>query len=247
VLPGIKVDKGLSPLPGFPDEEVSNGFDGLEERLDEYYGMGARFTKWRSVLRIGEGIPSSTAIAANAHVLARYAAIVQAHHMVPIIEPEVLYDGTHTIEQSAAAIEQVLLHTFEQMRAYKVDLPALILKTSMALPGRESGYPVRASDVARETVLALKAAVPKETAGIVFLSGGQTPRQATEHLNAIMHSPNLPWPVTFSYSRAIEEPVLATWRGKEVNRQRAQQALLKRLELNATAQKGEYDPSMEVS
>jgi fructose-bisphosphate aldolase class I len=247
IMPGIKVDLGLAALPGFPEEEVSIGLDDLDRRLDEYYEYGARFTKWRSVIRIGQNLPTQTAIEANAHVLARYAAIVQAHHMVPMIEPEVLYDGTHTIERSAQVIEQTLKATFAQMLAYRVSLPGLILKTSMALPGKDSGKEMKAPDVGRETVYALKASVPKEVAGIVFLSGGQTPRQATENLNAIANSQNLPWPVTFSYSRAIEEPVLAAWRGKEQNRERAQEALIKRLQLNVAARDGVYKPTMETA
>ena len=246
VMPGIKVDLGLVQLPGFPNEEVSIGLDDLDRRLDEYYEFGARFTKWRSVIRISDTTPTDTALQANAHVLARYAAIVQAHSMVPMIEPEVLFDGTHTIERSAQVIEDTLKATFAQMNAYRISLPGLILKTSMALPGKESGKEMRAPDVARETVHALRASVPKETAGIVFLSGGQTPRQATENLNAIANSSNLPWPVTFSYSRAIEEPVLAAWRGKEENRSRAQQALLHRLKLNASAREGKYSATMET-
>jgi len=246
VIPGIKVDLGLTPIPGFPDEEVSIGLDDLDRRLDEYYEFGARFTKWRSVIRITDKTPSDTAIQANAHVLARYAAMVQAHHMVPMIEPEVLYDGTHSIEKSSEVIEKTLKAVFEQISAYRVSLPGLILKTSMALPGKESGKEMRAPDVARETVRALKATVPAETAGIVFLSGGQTPRQATENLNAIANSPNLPWPVTFSYSRAIEEPVLAAWRGQEENRARAQDALVHRLKLNVAAREGTYSASMET-
>lgn len=247
VMPGIKVDLGLIPLPGFSGEEVSIGLDDLDKRLDEYYSLGARFTKWRSVIRISDTTPTDTALQANAHVLARYAASVQAHHMVPIIEPEVLFDGTHSIEQSSAVLEKTLKVIFEYMTIYRVSLPGLILKTSMALPGRESGKQMLAPDVARETVHALKASVPKEIAGIVFLSGGQTPRQATENLNAIAHSNNLPWPLTFSYSRAIEEPVLAAWRGQEQNRTRAQEALRKRLELNAAAREAKYNPSMETA
>jgi fructose-bisphosphate aldolase class I len=246
VMPGIKVDQGLIPLPNFPNEEVSVGLDGLDARLDEYYSMGARFTKWRSVIRISDTTPTDTALHANAHVLARYAAIVQAHNMVPMVEPEVLYDGTHTIEKSAAVIKKTLSVLFDTLIAYRVSLPGLILKTSMALPGKESGTPLHAPDVARETIAALKESVPTQTGGIVFLSGGQTPVQATENLNAMAQNKNLPWPITFSYSRAIEEPVLDAWRGKESNRARAQEALLHRLKLNAAARAGTYTRGMEV-
>lgn len=245
VMPGIKVDKGLISLPGFPNEEVSVGLDGLDERLNEYYIMGARFTKWRSVIRIVDSTPTDTALRANAHVLALYAALVQAHNMVPMVEPEVLFDGTHTIEKSADVLRRTLDILFDTLVLYHVSLPGLILKTSMALPGRESGTPVAAPDVARETVSALKDAVPAMTGGVVFLSGGQTPTQATENLNAIAQHSNLPWPVTFSYSRAIEEPVLDAWRGREENRERAQQALMKRLSLNVAARQGHYVRTME--
>ena len=245
VIPGIKVDQGLSPLPNFPNEEISNGFDGLDARLDEYYAMGARFTKWRSVIRISDTTPTNTILRANAHVLARYAAMVQAHHMVPMVEPEVLYDGTHTIEKSADVLQRTLSILFEELSAYRVLLPGLILKTSMALPGKESGTPIHAPDVARETIAALRASVPAETGGVVFLSGGQTPVQATENLNAMAQYKDLPWPITFSYSRAIEEPVLDAWRGKERNRKEAQEALLKRLKLNVEARNGTYTSHME--
>lgn len=245
VMPGIKVDQGLIALPNFPNEEVSVGLDGLDTRLDEYYSMGARFTKWRSVIRISDATPSPTVLRANAHVLARYAAMVQAHHMVPMVEPEVLFDGTHTIERSADVIRDTLRTLFEELVAYRVDLGGVILKTSMALPGKESGTPVRSPDVARETVMALKESVPREAGGVVFLSGGQTPVQATENLNAIALYRDLPWPVTFSYSRAIEEPVLDAWRGRESNRAAAHNALTKRLILNVAARAGTYVPTME--
>lgn len=245
VMPGIKVDQGLVPLPNFPNEEVSVGLDGLDARLDEYYALGARFTKWRSVIRISDTTPTDTVLRANAHVLARYAVTVQAHNMVPMVEPEVLFDGTHTIERSAEVLRKTLGILFDELIAYRVSLPGLILKTSMALPGKESGTPVHAPDVARETITALKESVPALTGGVVFLSGGQTPVQATENLNAMAQNKNLPWPMTFSYSRAIEEPVLDAWRGDERRRSEAQSALTKRLKLNVSARQGIYSSHME--
>lgn len=240
IIPGIKVDKGLEALPNFPAEEISHGLDGLRERLQEYYELGARFTKWRSVIRISDETPTDSALRANAHVLAYYASIVQEKNMVPMVEPEVLFDGTHTLEHSAEVLQRTLSILFETLQAYKVSLSGLILKTSMALPGSESGIALDPVAIARETVRVLKETVPAETAGVVFLSGGQTPVQATENLNAIAQIGNMPWPVTFSYSRALEEPVLEAWRGLDENTETAQKALQHRLALNVAARKGEY-------
>ncbi len=245
IIPGVKVDIGHRDLPNFPDERLSYGLDALEARLEHFYSLGARFTKWRSVIRIGDNIPSDAVLSANAHVLAHYAALVQAHHMVPIVEPEVLYDGTHTIERSRDVLERTLAVLFETLRAYRVALPGLILKTSMALPGRESGTPLHAPDVARETVAALTAAVPKETAGVVFLSGGQTPAQSTENLSCIASHGTLPWPVTFSYSRALEEEALRVWGGRDDRVREARDVYLKRLKLVAAARNGSYHKEME--
>lgn len=245
IISGIKVDKGLEPLPNFPNEEISHGLDGLRERLNEYYELGARFTKWRSVIRISDETPSDTALRANAHVLAYYAAIVQEHNMVPMVEPEVLFEGTHTLERSTEVLHKTLTILFETLQSYKVSLPGLILKTSMALPGSTSGIALESRDIARETVRVLKEAVPATTAGIVFLSGGQTPVQATENLNAIAQIGAMPWPVTFSYSRALEEPVLEAWRGLDENVEVAQKALHHRLSLNVAARKGMYKKEME--
>lgn len=250
IIPGIKVDKGIDPFPNFPEEGISRGLDGLSTRLKEYYESGARFTKWRSVIRIGDDMPTETVLRGNAHVLAQYAALVQEQHMVPIVEPEVLFDEKytleqHTLKQSAEVVERTLSVLFDTLTEYKVSLPGLILKTSMALPGRESGFPLDPNAVAVETVKALKSAVPSETGGIVFLSGGQTPVEATENLNAIADLGKHPWPVTFSYSRALEEPVLKTWKGLAENTASAQQALLKRLSLNVAARAGGYKRDME--
>jgi len=245
IMPGIKVDKGLQPVPNFAQEEISHGLDGLRERLDEYYQLGARFTKWRSVIRITDDTPSDTILRANAQVLAYYAAIVQERHMVPMVEPEVLFEGTHTLERSGEVLHKTLKYVFEELQAFRVSLSGLVLKTSMALPGSESGIVLNPMLIARETVKVLKDVVPFSTAGIVFLSGGQTPIQATENLNAIALFDNLPWPVTFSYSRALEEPVLEAWKGLDANTVAAQKALLHRLSLNVAARKGVYKKEME--
>jgi fructose-bisphosphate aldolase class I len=245
ILPGIKVDLGLHPLANFPEEEVSIGLDSLGARLDEYYEFGARFTKWRSVIRIAEHLPTDTALRANAHVLARYAALVQEHHMVPMIEPEVLFEGTHTLARSGEVLRKTLACVFEEVAAHRVNLAGLILKTSMALPGRESGLPLEPMEIARETVHALRDTVPNTLAGIVFLSGGQTPVQATANLNAIAGLGPQPWPLTFSYSRAVEEPALAVWKGVDRNIPAAQAVLVQRLKLNALARDGAYRADME--
>lgn len=245
IIPGIKVDKGKIPLPFFPNEEVTEGLDGLSTRLHEYFEMGARFTKWRAVVKIGEGVPTDASIVANMHAMARYAALVQQEHMVPMVEPEVLLDGTHTQAQCGEVLRHALEILFGELVAYKVDLSGLILKTSMVLPGKDSGVHATPDEVAKETIAALTETVPKEVAGVVFLSGGQTPTEATENLQAIAKLGGMPWPVTFSYSRALEEPVLTTWKGKITNIAAAQKAFTKRLILNTQAREGKYTSENE--
>jgi fructose-bisphosphate aldolase class I len=227
-------------MPGSTVEEVSKGFDGLHDRLHEYYDMGARFTKWRSVIHIGDGLPTQAALDANAEVLAKYAKLVQMHDMVPMVEPEVLFDGTHTLARSGEVLRATLRALFLACEVQNVYLPALILKTSMALPGKDSGVPLVPEDIARETLAALNDTVPHEVAGIVFLSGGQSSEQATENLNEIGKLGTQPWPITFSYSRAIEEPVIAAWGGVDANTAVAQGKLCAMLRNNALATKGEY-------
>lgn len=245
MIPGIKVDKGKVDLPLFPGEEVSEGLDGLGMRLEEYYELGARFTKWRSVIAISDETPTEEAIFANVHGLARYAAIVQDKHMVPIVEPEVLFDGMHTLERSGEVIAQTMEMLFGELARYRVALDGLILKTSMALSGKSSGVTDTPMDVARVTMKALHASVPKELAGVVFLSGGQSPVQATANLDAIARMGKHPWPCTFSYSRAVQEPVLAEWRGLDENATAAQDAFVHRLKLNVLAREGMYKGDME--
>lgn len=245
VVPGIKVDKGLVPLPNFPDEEFTEGLDGLSLRLKEYYELGARFTKWRAVIRITDELPSEQALYANMHALTLYAALVQEAHMVPMVEPEVLFEGTHTLERSAEVVERTMELLFDDLYAYGVALDGLILKTSYALPGKDSGEPLRAMEIAKSTFNALVTMVPPEVAGVVFLSGGQSPVQATENLQAIAKVPNKPWPMTFSYSRALQEPALEAWRGLNANTAIAQEAFRHRLELNARASQGRYDGTLE--
>ncbi len=243
IIPGIKVDQGLEPLAECPGEEVSKGFEGLHDRLHEYYDLGARFTKWRSVIHIGDGLPTSAALRANAEVLAKYAKLVQLHDMVPMVEPEVLFDGSHTLERSGEVLRATLRALFEACDADRVEYDALILKTSMALPGKGSNTPLVPEDIACETLAALRETVPDSIAGVVFLSGGQTPHEATKNLNAIGMSGEQPWPLTFSYSRAIEEPVIAAWRGDAANNAAAHMTLLEMLRANSAAREGRFIPT----
>lgn len=245
ILPGIKVDKGLIDLPGFPGEKVSQGLDGLPERMATYAGAGARFAKWRAVITIGDGIPSDVCIGANTFVLARYARICQDAGIVPIVEPEVLFEGTHTSEQC----EQAMAHTFDilfqTMEAFKVHLPGAILKTSMVLPGKDSGTPIDAADVAERTVRVFQEHVPVELGGIVFLSGGQTSNDAFLDLDAIIDriakSGPHPWGITFSYSRALQDPVLKAWAKNRTDKQGIQAIYNHQLELASAAAKGDIE------
>jgi fructose-bisphosphate aldolase class I len=243
IAPGIKVDKGLVDLPGFPNEKVTQGLDGLPERMITYAAAGAQFAKWRVVITIGDGIPTDECIGANTYVLARYARICQDAGVVPIVEPEVLFDGNHTAEQC----EQVMAHTFDilfqTMRAFRVHLPGAILKTSMVLPGKSSGMPIDPDDVADRTVRVLHEHVPHELGGVVFLSGGQTPKDAFVNLNHIVQRGPHPWVVTFSYSRALQDPVLKAWAKDRHAINEAQELLLKQLAFAAAASKGELDES----
>lgn len=243
VLPGIKVDKGLVDLPGFPNEKVTQGLDGLPERMLTYAAAGAQFAKWRAVITIGDGIPTDECIGANTYTLARYARICQDAGIVPIVEPEVLFDGNHTAEQC----EQAMAHTFdvlfETMRAFRVHLPGAILKTSMVLPGKDSGTPLQADDVAERTVRVLHEHVPHELGGVVFLSGGQTPTDAFANLNRIAQKGPHPWGATFSYSRALQDPVLKAWAKDPHAINEAQALFLKQLQLASAASKGELDES----
>lgn len=241
VMPGIKVDLGLVDLPGFPNEKVTQGLDGLPERMAKYAEAGATFAKWRAVITIGDGIPTDECIGANTYVLARYARICQDAGIVPIVEPEVLFDGDHTIQQC----EDVMAHTFDilfqTMRAFRVHLPGAILKTSMVLPGKDSGVAIDHDDVADRTCRVLHHHVPHELGGIVFLSGGQTSRDAFINLNRIAQRGPHPWGVTFSYSRAIQDPVLKAWASKPHAVQEVQDIFHRQLVLATSATKGELD------
>jgi fructose-bisphosphate aldolase class I len=246
IVPGIKVDKSAHNLAGFPGEKITDGLDGLRDRLKEYFDMGARFAKWRAVITIGEGIPTAGCLEANCHALARYAALCQEAGIVPIVEPEVLMDGTHTLQRCGEVTEEALVKLFGQLYEQRVDLRATILKPNMVLPAKDCPVQDSAEAVADATVRCLLKTVPHAVPGVAFLSGGQSPELATARLNAMhLQYPKTPWVVTFSYSRATQQPALDLWAGKEANFEAAQKALYRRAKLNGLAQKGEYKAEME--
>ncbi len=246
VFPGIKVDKGVAVLPGTKGEKVSQGLDGLKERMDEYYKLGARFAKFRSVITIGHGIPTPLCIDANAHVLARYAAISQSAGLVPVVEPEVLMNGDHAIDRCYKVTFDTLARVFYELHRQGVAMEQMLLKPNMVISGLECPEQADVQTVAEMTIRCFKRVVPPALPGVVFLSGGQTPAVATEHLNA-MNKPgeNPPWEISFSYGRALQEPPLKTWKGDPANKEAAQKAFLHRAKCNGLARSGEYASDME--
>jgi fructose-bisphosphate aldolase class I len=247
MLPGIKVDLGAKPLAAFPGETITEGLDGLRERLAEYHKLGARFAKWRAVIDIGAGIPSLYAIEANAEALARYATLCQEAGIVPIVEPEVLMDGAHTLERCEEVTNLVLDRVFQHLFAARVYLEGMVLKPNMVVPGRKSSQKSTPEQVAEATVRTLKRQVPAAVPGIAFLSGGQSPTEATQHLSLMNALGPLPWTLTFSYGRALQENALSAWGGKQSGYTGGQQALFKRAKLNGLAAVGAYQSSMESS
>jgi fructose-bisphosphate aldolase, class I len=237
-LPGIKVDKGVKPLPFCPNEVITEGLDGLGERLDEYRAMGARFAKWRAVIDIGSGIPTHTCINTNSHALARYAAICQAHDIVPIVEPEVLMDGSHDIDTCFHITQWVLKTQFQDLYYQRVMLEGMVLKPNMVISGKKSPKQASAEEVAEKTVRVLKDCVPGAVAGIAFLSGGQSDEVATAHLSLMNAIGNLPWPVTFSYGRALQHEPQKVWAGRPENVAAAQRAFAHRARMNGLAAQG---------
>ena len=246
-IPGIKVDKGTKPLPFCANEVVTEGLDGLRERLIEYRGLGARFAKWRAVIDIGERhvMPSYTCIKANAHALARYAALCQDEDIVPIVEPEVLMDGGHDIDRCAEVTAWVLKETFQELFHNRVALEGMVLKPNMAVPGKKSAKRAAVAEVAEKTVRVLKACVPAAVPGIAFLSGGQSDEEATAHLNAINKLGPLPWHVTFSYGRALQAAPQKAWSGKAENVAAAQRAFGHRAAMNGLAAIGQWQADLE--
>ncbi|MBC7447261.1 MAG: fructose-bisphosphate aldolase class I [Hymenobacteraceae bacterium] len=241
IIPGIKVDMGAKELAGFPGEKVTEGLDGLRERLNEYRRLGARFAKWRAVIAIGEGLPTAACLEANTHALARYAALCQEAGLVPIVEPEVLLEGTHTLERCFEVTETALRLLFNQLYAQRVALTGLLLKPAMVLAGKDAPTQASVEQVADATMTCLLRAVPAAVLGIAFLSGGQSPEQATDHLRAmhVRFGSRLPWAVTFSFARAIQQPALDIWCGQEANVAAAQQALVERANRSRAARRGQ--------
>jgi len=248
IIPGIKVDTGAKDMAGHPGEKITEGLDGLRGRLDEYKDMGARFAKWRAVITIGDGIPSRGCIEANAHALARYASLCQEAGLVPIVEPEVLMDGDHTLKRCREVTEEVLRTAFVQLAAQRVLFEGMLLKPNMVLPGLSCPDQATADEVADATVQCLLQTVPAAVPGIAFLSGGQSADLASARLNAMnmRFKSRTPWALTFSYARAIQQPAMEIWRGKEANVAAAQVALLHRASCNKAARQGKYIATMET-
>jgi fructose-bisphosphate aldolase, class I len=244
-IPGIKVDKGSNPLAACPGEQVTEGLDGLRERLTEYRELGARFAKWRAVIDIGSGIPSHTCVVANAHALGRYAALCQEQDIVPIVEPEVLMDGAHDMDRCYQVTEFVLKETFEQLYEQRIALEGMVLKPNMVVPGKKSGQRASAEEVAERTLKLLKNCVPPAVPGIAFLSGGQSDEEATAHLDALNRLGELPWHLTFSYGRALQAAPQKAWSGKSENVAAAQRAFTHRARMNALAALGQWKADLE--
>jgi fructose-bisphosphate aldolase, class I len=235
IIPGIKVDLGTTELPNFPGEKVTRGLDGLPERLKEYRGLGARFTKWRAVLTIGNGLPTRTCIESNAHTLARFAALSQQADLVPIVEPEILMDGDHSLDCCEGVADATLRAVFDALADHRVRLETMLLKPATIVPGVKCSTQATDEEIAIRTLRCLRRQVPAAVPGIVFLSGGQTPQQATTRLAAINCAGPAPWALTFSFGRALQDPALSAWRGKPENVPAAQAALLDRARQNSAA------------
>ena len=244
-LPGIKVDLGAKAMAGFPDEVLTEGLDGLRERLVEYRGLGAKFAKWRAVITIGDGIPTFGCIKANAHALARYAALCQEQSIVPIVEPEVLMEGDHDIGRCAAVTEWVLKTVFAELYEARVALEGMVLKPNMVIPGKKAAKQASVAQVAEATIRVLKACVPVAVPGIAFLSGGQSDEEATAHLDAMNKIGGLPWPLSFSFGRALQAAPQSAWRGKSDNVAAAQRAFVHRARMNSLAALGRWTVELE--
>lgn len=248
ILPGIKVDTGAKPLAGSPGETVTEGLDGLRDRLGEYQGMGARFAKWRAVIHVTDTLPSAACVSVNAHALARYASLCQEQGLVPIVEPEVLMDGSHTIKRCEEVTAIVLHAVFHTLFKQGVALEGILLKPNTVIAGKECGNQASVEEVAAATCACLRRHVPVAAPGIVFLSGGQKARLATAHLNAINRLPSLkPWKMSFSYGRALQDPALEAWQGRDENLAAGQRAFYHRARLNGAASVGKYMDEMETT
>jgi fructose-bisphosphate aldolase class I len=245
VIPGIKVDTGAKALAGFPGETVTEGLDGLRERLAEYAGLGARFAKWRATYFVGEELPTEFAVLANGHAMARYAALCQEADLVPIVEPEVLMDGDHDLAACSNATGRALAVLYAQLAAHRVDLQGSLLKVNMVVPGKGSPKQADDGEIADATLATLREYVPQDVPGIVFLSGGMSDEQATSRLNEINRRGHAPWEISFSYGRALQQAPLAAWGGDAANTEAAQAALAHRARMNGLARNGEWSSSLE--
>jgi fructose-bisphosphate aldolase class I len=245
IIPGIKVDKGAKALAGFSGEKITEGLDGLRERLAEYRELGARFTKWRAVITIGANIPTDTCLRANAQALARFAALSQEAGLVPIVEPEVLMDGDHTIQRHGDVTQRALRTVFDALAEHRVRLEGMLLKPNMVLSGKECPQQASVAEGAEATLSCLRCTVPAAVPGLVFLSGGQSDVRATEHLNAMNQANAAPWELSFSYGRALQAPALKAWAGQPENIGAAQKALLHRAQCNSAARFGKYSATVE--
>lgn len=245
IVAGIKVDHGAKDLAGFPGERVTEGLDGLADRLEEYRSLGARFAKWRAVIAIADSMPTPTCLEANAHALARYAKLCQTAGLVPIVEPEVLMDGGHDISRCESVTRDTLARVFAALRDHHIDLEGMLLKPNMVLSGKQCPTQASVDEVARATLRCFREVVPAAVTGIVFLSGGQSPQQATEHLDAIRRWGDQPWEISFSYGRALQEPSLSAWRGEMAKVHEAQGRFRHRAVCNSAARDGRYSADME--
>lgn len=245
IMPGIKVDKGPVNIPFFPNETVTEGLDGLRARVKEYKELGAKFAKWRAVITIGDGIPTYNCLQENAHALARYAALCQEGGIVPIVEPEVLLDGNHTVERCEEVTTETLRITFNALMEQHVHLEGMILKPSMVVSGKDNPRQAGVDEVAERTIRTLKRTVPGAVPGIAFLSGGQSPESSTEHLNRMNQLGKHPWQVSFSFARALQDPALKSWKGESGNVAAAQRIFYHRAKMNSAARTGSYSAAME--
>jgi len=244
-LPGIKVDQGVKEFEGGSDEKITTGLDGLHERCQEYEKLGAKFTKWRAVINVSDEIPSNNCISENMNALAEYALIAQQNNMVPIVEPEVIMDGSHSVERCHEVTNQTLLVLFEMLDKKNVNIKGTLLKPNMVVSGTENNYQARIDEVAEKTLQCLKSSVPDELPGIVFLSGGQSDLDATAHLDAMNKIGGFKWKLSFSYGRALQQAALKTWAGEDDNLEAAQKAFSHRAVMNMKAAQGQWDKSLE--
>lgn len=245
IIPGIKVDQGKVDMPNFPGETATEGIDGLRDRLKEYVELGARFTKWRAVFSIGDNLPTDTCIETNSDLLARFASYSQEAGLVPVVEPEVLTQGSHNIKKCEEVTYKILKKVFERLSAHKINFPGMLLKPNWVQHGKDSQEKAESQEIAEATLRVMREVVPPEVPGLVFLSGGATPESSTGYIDLMNEIDQVPWQISFSFGRALQEPVLEAWRGDPANIEKAQKEFCKRARLNSLARTGEYEEAME--